>query len=193
MGNNNKWVSNFMSLDDIKQYEAAKAIMEELGLNEKDAEKDYDVERSKEVRDFFYKMIPVIKDKAVLEQYSSAFNRFDSLSDKNKQAFLDEMYSVMNKYIGIQEQEDAEEYCKCNGHSFGGWHYYTRFKKLDEWHDGRFYEGYTTRFFGWERACTKCGFVEESNTRPNSIIAKQRKITNKTINENKYPKYGAVR
>ena len=170
MVNVDKWINNFGNLEDRNQIKVAKAIMEQLELNEEVAAEGYDIEKSKVVREFFDKLIPCLKDKDTLEKYSSAFNKFDSLSGENKGKLIDEIHKVMNKYIEIQEQDDKEEYCKINGHKFGKWKYFSYDETRDEWYDGHLYENCRCEVSGWERTCSKCGLREETNSKPKQLV-----------------------
>ena len=65
MVNVDKWLYNFRCLEDRNQIKVAKAIMEELELNEEVAAEGYDIEKSKVVREFFDKLIPCLESKEI--------------------------------------------------------------------------------------------------------------------------------
>lgn len=168
----NRWVNNYSNLEPDDQLIVAEAIVTELGDNENllDPEDEYNNEKSIIVRKFF----ELIKQKAKLSQklkkYEEVFDKYESLSEKNKMKLFDEIYSIILKYYGIQEQENKEEICKQEGHTFSKWKHYKWTEYIDTVIDHQHVHNYPIEHENWERTCSRCGFVEEVEHEPQELI-----------------------
>ena len=164
MVNKNKWIINFNNLEPKNQLLVADAIIEELIENERIFSKEeYDKEKSEIVRDFL-KSIKLNKN-----NLSNVLEKYENLSQKNKEKIVNDIFEIILKYLEIQNQEDKEEICQKEGHTFGKWKKITWITKEVYWDAGP--RGYIdVEHNRWERTCDRCGFIEKSDDEPQELI-----------------------
>ena len=172
MVNKSKWIYNYSSLDPDNQLIVAEAIANELSDNEEylDVTDEYDNEKSRKIREFFNSIRNKAKQSEELERITTAFERYESLSQENRKRVIDEVFGIIVKYLGKQEQEDKERICQQEGHTFGKW-------KNDKWTeyintviDHQHIHNYPIEKESWKRTCSRCGFVEEVRQEPQELI-----------------------
>ena len=178
MVNKSKWIYNYNSLDSDNQLIVAEAIANELRDNEMTFDEDeYDKEKSRIVREFFDSIRISAKQSGKLKKFADAFEKYENLSQSNRKKVINEVFGVIVKYLGIQEQEDKEKICQQEGHTFGKWKRKTWTTKEVYWDAGP--QGYVdVEHEIWERTCSRCGFVEKVDYEPQELID-ERKEKNK--------------
>lgn len=172
----NRWVNNYSNLEPDDQLIVAEAIVTELRDNENllDLEDEYNNEKSIIVRKFF----ELIKQKAKLSQkskkYEEIFDKYESLSEKNKMKLFDKIYPIILKYYGIQEQENKEEICKQEGHVFDKWKKSTWIEYIDTVIDHIHVPKFGVEHKIWERTCSRCNLVEKTDYVPEEVITERK-------------------
>lgn len=178
MVNKSKWIYNYNGLDPDNQLVVAEAIANELKDNEMTFDEDeYDKEKSRIVREFFNSIRNNAKQAEELKKFADVFERYEKLSQSNRKKVINEVFGIIAKYLGIQEQEDKEKICQQEGHTFGKWKRRTWTTKEVYWDAGP--QGYVdVEHEKWERTCSRCGFVEKVDYEPQELID-ERKEKNK--------------
>jgi len=160
MVNKSKWVYNYNSLNPDSQLEVAEAIANELRDNEVVFdESEYDKEKSKIIRKFFGTIKLSVEKSKELKKIASISERFEGLSQNNKRKVIDEIFQIVTKYFGIQEQENKEKVCQQEGHIFGEWKYVQRTTYIDTVIDHQRVHNFPVKHENWKRTCSRCGFV----------------------------------
>lgn len=199
MKNKKQCVINFQSLDSNNQLEIAEIIIKELELNEYSLDDDeYDKKKSKLLKSLFDKYIKKISNKAELLQVQQTFNRFNNLSDEDKQVFVNQVFDSLVNYCDeidertISESKEQElqikrEFCENNGHDFSEWKKITytteeelRPSGIEELHLG---VGGThkVKHVEWRRRCKYCGYVQTTKEKPQEIKEKEIKSQIKSL------------
>ena len=178
MVNKSKWIYNYYDLDPDNQLVVAEAIANELKDNEMTFDEDeYDKEKSRIVREFFNSIRNNARQSEELKKFADIFERYESLSQDNRKKVINEVFKIVVKYLGIQEQEDKEKIYQQEGHTFGKWKKRTWTTKEVYWDAGP--QGYVdVEHEVWERTCSRCGFVEKVDYEPQELID-ERKEKNK--------------
>lgn len=198
MKNKKQWVTEFQSIAPKYQLEIIEAIIKELKLNE-DAldDSEYNNKKSQLLRSLFEEYIQKASSKAQLLQLQETFNRFNNLSDMDKQSFINQMSETLINYCNEidkktiserkkQEKQAKREFCKNNGHDFAEWKE-KRWTTLEEVGDsGReaLYTGVGTievEHVKWNRKCKYCGYVQTTSKKPDEIQADEIKTEIKKL------------
>ena len=186
-----QWIYNFKSLDPNQQLEIAKALVEELQINERHlvAEDKYNNEMSRALRLFFNKMVKNTNVKQELKALQTTLNTFQSLSPEKQSKVIEAFVSSIQHYYEIQEHEQNEKTCEREGHLFDEWRKveYRGSRRVDS-KDGSFYDhngylqSYTTQTYEdyselyWIRTCKRCGYSEKSFQEPVELVEKRKEI-----------------
>lgn len=171
MVNKSKWVYNYNSLNPDSQLEVAEAIANELRDNELFFdESEYDKEKSKIIRKFFGTIKLSVEKSKELKKIASISERFEGLSQNNKRKVIDEIFQIVTKYFGIQEQENKEKVCQQEGHIFGEWKYVQRTTYIDTVIDHQRVHNFPVKQENWKRTCSRCGFVYKVDHEPQELI-----------------------
>ena len=179
MANKSKWISNYNCLDPNDQLLVAEAIKNELRDNEMTFNEDeYDKEKSRIVREFFNSIRTNANQLEELKKFTDVFGRYKSLSLNNRKKFINEVFKIVLKYLGIQEQENKEMICQQEGHMFGKWKHNKWTEYIDTFIDHQRVHNYPIEHENWERTCSRCGFVDELEYEPQELID-ERKEKNK--------------
>ena len=174
MLNKSKWIYNYNGLDPDNQLVVAEAIANELKDNEMTFDEDeYDKEKSRIVREFFNSIRNNARQSEELKKFADIFERYESLSQDNRKKVINEVFEIVVKYLGIQEQEDKEKICKQEGHTFGKWKHNKWTERIDTVIDHQHVPNYPIEHENWERTCSRCGFVEEVEHEPQELIDKR--------------------
>ena len=174
MLNKSKWIYNYNGLDPDNQLVVAEAIANELKDNEMTFDEDeYDKEKSRIVREFFNSIRNNARQSEELKKFADIFERYESLSQDNRKKVINEVFKIVVKYLGIQEQEDKEKICKQEGHTFGKWKHNIWTEYIDTVIDHQHVPNYPIELENWERTCSRCGFVEEVEHEPQELIDKR--------------------
>lgn len=131
-------------------------------------------------------------------QLEETFNRFNNLSDANKQAFVNQVFDGLINYCNeidkraISESKEQElqikrEFCENNGHDFSEWKKitYTTEEELgpsgiEELHLG--VSGtHKVKHVEWQRKCKYCGYVQIAKEKPQEIKEKEIKSQIKSL------------
>ena len=180
MVNKSKWIYNYNSLDPDNQLVVAEAIVDELEDNEiyLDAEDEYDEKKSRIIREVFNSIINNANQSKESKKFADIFKRYESLSQKNRKKVINEVYEIVVKYLGIQEQEDKKNICKQKGHTFKKWKHNQWIEYIDTVIDHQPVHNYPIKHEDWERTCSRCGYIEEVEHEPKELI-EERKEKNK--------------
>ena len=179
MVNKSKWVYNYNSLNPDDQFEVAAAIANELKDNEIFLDEDeYDKEKSRIVREFFNSIKHNTKQSENLKEFADIFERFECLSQNTKRKVINDIFEIVAKYIGIQEQENKEKVCEHEGHIFGEWKHNNWTEYIDAVIDHEHVHDYPIEHENWKRTCSRCGFVDKVDYEPQELID-ERKEKNK--------------
>ena len=179
MVNKSKWINNYNSLNPDNQLKVAEAIVNELRDNEMTFDEDeYDKEKSRIIREFFNSIMNNARQSEELKKFADIFERYENLSQGNRKKVINEIFGIVVKYLGIQEQEDKEKMCQQEGHTFGKWKYNKWTIYIDTVIDHQPVHNYPIDKENWERTCSRCGFVEEVECEPQELID-ERKEKNK--------------
>ena len=178
MLNKDAWVDRFMYLSDESQLIVAKAIMDELQLNEDTFDEDeYNHDKSAVLRKFFEEWIKNSRDTLELKSAKNILNSFNTLPADKKNKVVKEVLVILKKYDAEAEQEKKEHICKEEGHIFDKW-------KKESWTTEEVYWDAGPRgtieveHHRWYHTCKRCGFVEEDEHEPKSV-AEARKAREK--------------
>lgn len=171
MVNTKNWINNFKNLNPDNQLKVAEAIINELKDNEIILdESEYNKDQSKAIRNLFDKLKFSIEQRKESKKFATIIERFDSLSKSNKRKVIDELFKIIKKYYGIQEQETKKKICKEEGHLFGNW-------KMNSWTTKEVYWDAGSQgtidvpHTEWYRTCARCGFIEKVKHEPQELIA----------------------
>lgn len=172
MINKNKWIYEYLDLNQNSQLEIAEAIIRELSINESD-EKDYDEKKSNKLKNLFYKMKLNIEHNKELK----IFDKYENLSDKNKNKVIHEMVVAISKCLSIEEKEEKEKICEQEGHLFTNWEKeeLTTYMESVIDHDTI---TYPEKHIIWTRKCNRCGTIDKVYNEPQELID-ERKDKNK--------------
>lgn len=178
MLNKDAWVNRFMYLSDESQLIVAKAIIEELRLNEDTFDEDeYNHNESAMLRNFFEEWIAKSKDTLELKNTKNILNSFNGLPSDKKSKVIDEILAILKKYDDEVKQENKEYICREEGHDFGKWEKVSWTTQEVYWDAGP--RGTVeVEHHEWHRTCKRCGFVEEKDHEPKSV-AEARKAKEK--------------
>lgn len=171
MVNKKRWIDNYNELDPDSQLEVAEAIVTELRDNELVfAQTEYDKEKSRIVREFFNSVKQNTKSSKELKKFADIFKRYESLSQNNRKKVINDVFEIIVKYLGIQEQQNKEKICQQEGHTFGKW-------KHSEWTtyettciDHEIIPNYPVKHENWEKTCSRCGFIKKVDSEPRELI-----------------------
>ena len=180
MGKVNKqmWVDRFSDFDPEDQFDIAKMIVEELGLNEEvyleDVECDcledwprgYDVEESKKMRETFAKFADAAQNKAELLHLKRALEGYDTLSEKRKSIVHNKMLDAINNELLEQQHDDRRKVCNEEGHLFTAWKHYEWTTYGDGYIDHQIIPNTPYSHENWTRECARCGYTEKTDKRP---------------------------
>ena len=189
MGKVNKkmWVDRFVDLDPEDQFDIAKLIVEELGLNEEvyledvecdcldDWPKGYDVEESKKMRETFAKFADAAQNKAELLNLRRAIEGYDTLSEKRKSIVHNKMLDAINNELLEQQYDDRKKICNKEGHLFTEWKHNTWTTSEDGWIDHQLVPNMEHYHENWTRECARCGYTEKTDKRPKRVTEEERK------------------
>ena len=171
MVNKSKWLYNYKGLNPNSQLEVAEAIAYELRENEIICgESEYDEEKSRIIRDFFDSIKLNAEQNKDLKNIADVLERFENLSPNNKRKVITEVFEVVKKYLGIQEQEDKEKKCQQKGHVFGKWEHIKWTSYVDTVIDHQPVHDFPIEHENWRRTCSRCGFVEKVGYEPQELI-----------------------
>ncbi len=176
MKNIRTWIHNYQNLSFEQQCEVAKAIVEALSKNQYHfMENDKDMD---EVVSFFRRILESANQKNVIGENKSVLERFEGLSQVNKEKTIKKIIDVINSCDKAQKQEENERTCLHEGHIFGDWNYHEWTTKEVCWDAGP--QGYVdVKHEKWTRVCSRCGFVEEVKDEPQELIEKRNEINRK--------------
>lgn len=181
MVNKSKWVYNYNSLNPDSQLDVAEAIANELRDNEMIfGEREYDKEKSKIIRDFFDRIKLNAEQNQELKKIANVLEKFENLSQNNKEKALNEVFGVVAKYLGIQEQEDKEKICHQEGHIFDEWKHKELTTYVDTVIDHQHVHDFPVKHDNWERICSRCGFVDKVDHEPQELIDTRKEKNRKT-------------
>ena len=171
MVNKSKWINNYNSLNQDGQLEVAEAIANELRDNELTFdESEYDKEKSRIIRDFFDTIKLNVDQNKELKKIADVLEKFENLSQNNKIKVINEVFEVVAKYLGIQEQENKEKVCQQEGHIFDKWKHNKWTTYIDTVIDHQHVHNFPVEHENWERTCSRCGFVDEVDHEPQELI-----------------------
>lgn len=171
MVNKDKWIYNYNNLNPYSQLEVAEAIVNELKYNEMAFdESEYDKENSRIVREFFNSIMNNAEQAEKLKKFADILERFESLSQNNRRKVLNEVFEIVVKYLGIQEQENKEKVCQQEGHIFGKWIQNKWTEYIDTVIDHQHIHDFPIEHENWQRKCSRCGFVETVEHEPQELI-----------------------
>lgn len=171
MVNKSKWIYNYNGLNPNSQLDVAEAIANELKDNELAfAESKYDKEKSRIIRDFFATLKSNSEQNKELKELEDISKKFENLSQSNKRKVIDEVFEVVTKYLGIQEQENKEEMCHQEGHIFDKWKHNEWTTYIDTVIDHQHIHDFPVKHENWERTCIRCGFVHKVDDEPQELI-----------------------
>ncbi len=171
MNNLKAWIHNYENLSFEQQTEVAKVIVEKLHIsqyifmnNEQDRIK---------VTAFFRRILESSNNRKTIEEGEKLIERFNGLSQANKEKALKSILDVINASIEDQEQENKENACRQEGHIFSDWKYYgwTTYEKTVIDHE--VCENYPVKNHKWSRSCTRCGFTESVDQEPKEVTQKR--------------------
>lgn len=188
MGKVNKkmWVDRFGDLDPEDQFDIAKMIIEELGLNEEIYQEDiecdclddwprgYDLEESKKMRETFAKFADSAKTKAELQNLRWALEGYDALDEKRKSIVNNKMMDAISDQVRDQQHDDRWKLCNKEGHLFGKWEHHEWTEYGDGWIDHQLIPNTPYHHENWTRTCCRCGYEEKSDKRPKKDTAEER-------------------
>lgn len=181
MVNKNKWVYNYNNLIPNSQLEVAEAIAHTLRDNELSSHgNEYDKEKSRIIRDFFETIKLNADQNKELKELEEVLNRFENLSENNKAKAIEEIYKIVVKYLGVQEQEGKEKICEREGHIFDKWRHNKWTEYIEAVIDHQHVPHYPINRENWERTCSRCGFVEEAHFEPTELQEEKREKNRKT-------------
>jgi len=180
MVNKSRWIYNYNSLNPDSQLVVAEAIANELKNNESylDAEDEYDEKKSRIVREFLNSIINNSRQSEEVKKFADIFKEYENLSQNNRKKVINEVFKIVVKYLGIQEQEDKEKICQQEGHTFSKWKYNKWTEYIDIVIDHQHVPNYPVEHENWERTCSRCGFIEKVEHEPQELID-ERKEKNK--------------
>lgn len=179
MVNKSRWINNYNGLAPDNQLLVAEAIANELKDNEMSFDEDeYDKEKSRIIREFFNSIRNNAKQSEELKKIDDILEKCKSLSQDNRKKVINEVFGIVIKYIGIQEQEDKEKICKQEGHTFSKWKHNKWTKFIDTIIDHQHVYDFPIECQNWERTCNRCGFVDKVALEPQELID-ERKAKNK--------------
>lgn len=179
MVNKSKWMCHYNGLNPDSQLEVAEAIASELRDNELTFdENEYDKEKSRIIREFFDTIKSNAEENKELKKIANVSEKFENLSQKNKRKVINEVFKIVTKYLGIQEQENKEKICQQEGHMFGKWEHNKWTTSVDTVIDHQHVHDLPVEHENWERTCGRCGFVDTVDQEPQELIA-ARKEKNK--------------
>ena len=181
MVSKSKWIYNYKCLKPDSQLEVAEAIISELKDNEMVFnEIEYDKEKSRIIREFFHSIKQNEKQLDELKKIADVFKGFESLSQNNRRNVINEVFEIIVKYLGIQEQENKEKVCRQEGHVFGKWKHKKWTEYIDTVIDHQHIHDFPVEHENWERTCSRCGFVEKVDHEPQELIDARTEKNNKT-------------
>lgn len=181
MVNKSKWIYNYNGLNPNSQLDVAEAIANELKDNELAfAESEYDKEKSRIIRDFFETIKLNSEQNQELKKLDDISEKFENLSKSNKRKVINEVFEVVTKYLGIQEQENKEEMCHQEGHIFDKWKHNEWTTYIDTVIDHQHVHDFPVEHENWERTCIRCGFVHKVDDEPQELIDVKKEKNKKT-------------
>lgn len=179
MLNKGKWISSYKNLEPVNQLVVAQIIMQELKDNESllnDGE--YNVNESELVRNFFEKNESILSQNQKIFDTMKVLEKYNNMSQKNKEKVIKEIVKIVKKYDTIQEQEDKEKICLNEGHTFKKWKKITYTTKEVFWDAGP--RGYIdVENNVWKRTCSRCGLVETVENEPQELIDERKEKAKK--------------
>lgn len=171
MVNKNKWIYNYNCLTLDSQLEVAEAIVNVLKDNEMVYDEiEYDKEKSKKIRELLYLIMHKEKQLEELKIIEDVLKKIESLSSNNRRNIINEVLEIIVKYLGIQEQENQEQICQQEGHIFGKWKHNKWIQYIDTIIDHQHIHNYPVEHENWERTCSRCGFVEKVDHKPQKLV-----------------------
>lgn len=132
------------------------------------------------IRRFFDSIKLSAKQDSELERIKGIVERFENLSQRNKNGAIDEVLNVVSKYLAVQEKEDNEEMCRKEGHIFDKWEYRHWVTRENVYINHRLFENYPVEHQKWISTCCRCGQMEITSQEPQELID-ERNEKNKQI------------
>ena len=180
MVNKSKWIYNYNGLDPDNQLVVAEAIANELKNNEMTFNEDeYDKEKSRVIREFFNSIRNNARKSEEFKEFADIFERYESLSQDNRKKVINEVFEIVVKYLGIQEQEDKEKICQQEGHTFSKWKHNKWTEYIDTVIDHQHVQNYPIEHKNWKRTCSRCGLVEAVEHEPQELIDERKEKNRK--------------
>ena len=166
--NTKKWIDRFSDLWCDDRLEIAEAIARWIMVPENCATPNYDIEKAKEVKEFFENLV----DKLTVEEHdghvAELFEKYKNLTPERKRKIIRGVLSDISRYAKEQHQEDLENECARTHHLYGNWEYHEWETKEETRIDLQFCR-VPVQHRQWECKCKRCGHVLVSETEPEEV------------------------
>lgn len=179
----NAYKNRFANLKEEEKIQIAEILVDEIQKN---------IPISREEKNIYSdKCIQTIKDIISLNNHQKEeeknidlIKRFSHLSYKNKIEVLNSMAKAITKIEKKEEEKAHKKQCKEEGHVFSKWER-KRYTKtvLNPYYHSRDYvycgpgeeQKYIPKEYDvWERACKRCGFVEQVEKEPKEVTEEKK-------------------